>query len=1022
MKRLVKVFLGFLLTLFVAAIVLPMIFKDKIRELIVTEFEKNTEATIYFDIDEFSLSMIKNFPDFTIGLGDFGVVGKGVFESDTLVSVKELEARINLSDVLFGESISIKGVDLESPSFMILSLADGTANYDIAGVGDTTVPETEEDAGSVSFGIQSFSITDGAFIYFDQATEVIMNMEGVNLRGRGDFAEEVFDLVSTGSIESVDFNFAGTDYVTGKQLDLDVVMSMDLPNSTYTFRENTFAINEFPLHLDGSFSLLDDAYGMDISFNSPSSDFKKILSLVPGVYTEEFKDITASGAAAFSGAVKGQYSEEQMPVFNVSLKVDNGQFQYPGLSQSINDVQVNLDVRNGDGVIENTMVDLKQMHIKFGKNPFDASLQVLNLKDFPIKAKMKGALNLADLNQMIPMEGFSMAGILNIDAQADGKYDSLNAIIPAIDLTMDLKNGLIKSAEIAEPLEQLNVALTVKNPSGALRDTKIIMDQMSFNLDGQPFAADLVLENPENFKWDANLTGQVDLEKIFAIYPVEGVDAKGIIDADLHSTGNMADLEAKRYRKLSAKGNMAVTDFVYEYPEMDKTFSISKAEGKFSDRAIELKELQGKAGQTSYSLKGKLSNYLGFFLNNEVLSGSLTANADRLNVNEWMTSTEEEAVETTEEALEVIRIPENVDFTVNTTVGQVVYNKLNMDDLKGKLVVKEGRIDLRNTDFKTLNGTVKLSGAYDSKPEKPTFDFGFKVKEVSIPASFQSVDMIQKMAPVTEKMTGLFSTDFSLKGSLGSDMMPDYTSLTGSGLIQVLQASLGQSNLLSGLNGVTKLANVGSATLDKVKMQAEVKEGRLFVKPFNVRIGDYKTVISGSTGIDGSLDYVLAMDVPAGQVGSQLNGLVSSLTGTAFAGGSNLKLNIGLGNTFLDPQFSLRSVGTGDGQTVQGAITASVQQKVEDKKAEVTAQAEEKVAELKDSAQTVVAQQTAIAKDSASKLLAAQKDSVTAKVADKLGIKSDSTSKKLEEKAKSLLNGFLKKKKKKKDGDKKGGS
>ncbi len=50
---------------------------------------------------------------------------------------------------------------------------------------------------------------------------------------------------------------------------------------------------------------------------------------------------------------------------------------------------------------------------------------------------MKGALNLADLNQMIPMEGFSMAGILNIDAQADGKYDSLSAIIPAIDLTMD---------------------------------------------------------------------------------------------------------------------------------------------------------------------------------------------------------------------------------------------------------------------------------------------------------------------------------------------------------------------------------------------------------------------------------------------------------------------------------------------------------------------------------------------------------------------------------------------------------
>ena len=390
MKRVAKIFLGFLLTLFVAAIVLPMIFKDKIRELIIAEFEKSTEATIYFDIDQFSLSMIKNFPNFTIGLGDFGVVGKGIFEGDTLVSVEDLEARVNLSDVLFGDAISIKGVDLESPSFMIIALADGSANYDIAKPSETPDPVAEESEGSVSFGIQSFSVSNGDFIYFDQGAKVIMDLAGVNLRGRGDFAEDIFDLLSSGSIESVNLNYDGTEYVTDKKLDLDLVMSMDLPNSTYTFKENTFAINEFPLHLDGSFSMLDDGYGMDISFDSPSSDFKKILSLVPGVYTQEFKDITATGAAAFGGKVSGRYSENQMPAFNLSLNITDGQFQYPGLTESINDVQVNLKVDNKDGVIENTLVDLKQMHMKFGKNPFDASLQVMNLKRLPYQSQIQG--------------------------------------------------------------------------------------------------------------------------------------------------------------------------------------------------------------------------------------------------------------------------------------------------------------------------------------------------------------------------------------------------------------------------------------------------------------------------------------------------------------------------------------------------------------------------------------------------------------------------------------------------------
>lgn len=1021
MKRLAKILGSIIVILFLAAILVPIFFKDRIQQIIVSEFEKATEATIYFDIDDFSLSLIKNFPDFTIGLGDFGIVGKGVFEGDTLVNVKQLEARVNLSDVLFGESISIKGVDLDEPSFMILSLADGSANYDIAKASVAEEPAPETEAGSVSFGINSFSITNGDFIYLDQGAKMILDLAGVNLKGRGDFAEDIFDLVSSGSIASVNVNYDGTEYLSEKQLDLDMILSMDLPNARYTFKENEFAINDFPLQLDGSFTMLEEGYGMDISFNSPTSDFKKILSLVPGIYTDQFSDIKAAGSAAFSGRVNGTYADTSMPAFNLALDIANGQFQYPDLSEAINDVQIHLAVDNKDGVIENTSVDLSQMHIKFGQNPFDASLQVANLSTFPIKANVKGKLNLADINKMIPMDGLSLEGLLNIDASANGTYDSVRSVIPAMKVAMTLTDGKVRSAEITKPLEQLNVSLKANNTTGQLKDTKINMDQMSFMLDGQPFEANLKLENPENFAWDANVKGQLDLEKLFEIYPVEGVSAKGQINADLSSKGNMADLEAKRYRKLATKGDVSVAGFEYDYPEMGKTFTIARAETSFSERAISVDEFEGKAGETSYTLKGKLNNYLGFFLNDEVLTGSLTANADRLNVSEWMTESEEPIAESTGEPLEVVRIPENVDFTINTTVGQVQYNKLNMQDLKGKMTVKNGRIDLRNTDFKTMDGTVKLTGAYDSKPEKPTFDFGFKVKEVSIPASFQSVDMVQKLAPVTERMTGLFSTDFSLKGALGADMMPDYSSLTGGGLIQVLQASLGQGDLLNGLSSVSKLAAVSTATLEKVKMQAEIKDGRLFVKPFNVRIGDYKTVVSGSTGIDGSIDYLLQMDVPAGQAGAQLNTLVSSLTGSQFGGGSNVKLNIGMSNTVLSPKFALRSVGTGDGQTVQGAITASVKEQVDEKKEEVKAQLDEKVADLKDSAKTVVADQTTALKDSATSVIAAKTDSLASKVTDKLGIKKDSTKDELGKKAHDLLNGFLKKKKKKKKKDNKGG-
>ena len=145
--------------------------------------------------------------------------------------------------------------------------------------------------------------------------------------------------------------------------------------------------------------------------------------------------------------------------------------------------------------------------------------------------------------------------------------------------------------------------------------------------------------------------------------------------------------------------------------------------------------------------------------------------------------------------------------------------------------------------------------------------------------------------------------------------MPDYSTVTGEGVIQVFKASLGeQSGLVSSLINTSKLSNITSATLDKVKMTAEIKDGRLHVKPFQVKIGEYQTMVDGSTGIDGSLDYRLKMNVPAGAVGSQLNSLISSFTGQGNAGSSEVQLNLNLKGNYGEPKFGITGVGSGGNQ------------------------------------------------------------------------------------------------------------
>ncbi|MFT6827257.1 MAG: hypothetical protein ACI9Z3_000034 [Roseivirga sp.] len=1017
MKRFFKILLGVFFGLFLILLLIPVFFKDKIQALIVSEFDKNTEATLFFDVNQFGLSLIKNFPDFTVSLGDFGIIGKGVFEGDTLANIKNLEARINLKEVLFGETISVKGVDLDSPDITIIVLEDGTANYDIAKASTETVEVPSQEEASLSFGLNSFSVTNGDFIYYDQSTKVFTQLNGIDISGKGDFAEDIFDLIAKGKVKSGSFSYEGAEYVSNKSLSIDMVMSMDLPNMKFIFKENEFLINEFPLSADGSFTMFDDAYGMDLSFSSPSSEFKKFFSLIPGAYTESFADVKADGNMAFNGRVNGRYSDTEMPAFNFNLDVNGASVQYPNLPQSIQNIEMALTIDNTTGVIENTMIDLKKLHVDFGKNPFNAKLKVANLKDYPIDADMHGTLNLADINAMIPMEGLSLDGLLSVDVTANGKYDSLKSIIPKLDIKMVLVNGKIQSAELPTPLEKINVTAAVLNTTGKINDTKINVSNMDFMLDGQPFQAKLMLENPDNFEWDATAKGTLDLAKLLKLYPIEGVGASGIIIADLQSKGKMSDVEAGRYQNLDTKGVLQVQNLVYADEAMGKTIKITSANSSFDKKNINLNELKGSAGETNFTATGQIENYMGFALNNEQLKGNLNASADVLNMNEWMTSSDEEVVDETGEPLEVVRIPENVLFNMNASIGKVMYNNLEMKDVKSGLIIKDGEVSLDNANMKTLNGTIGLNGSYDSKPEKPLFDFGFKVKDISIPASFQSIDMIQKLAPIAEEMNGLLSTDFSMAGALGSDMMPDYATLTGGGLIQIIQASLdSDSQIMSGLTSLTKLSKISTTTLDKIKMSAEIRDGRLFVKPFDVNLGSYKTTIEGSTGIDGSINYTLGMDVPSGQIGTQLNSLVSQVTGgKVSAGGDNIRLNIGLGGTYSKPEFGLRGVGASDGTNIKSAVTASVKAQVDEKKEEAKQEVTAKVGQAKDSANVVLDAKKTELKAQADSLLKSQKDSLAANLATKAGVNKDSVDKKLEDakkKAESAIKGLLKKKKK----------
>ena len=902
MKKLF-IILGFILVVLVASIiVLPIVFKDDIRQAIDQTMDESLNAKVYYDTDAFGISLISNFPDLTVSLGDFGIIGAEEFAEDTLVSVDNFEITIDLMSAIKGEQIKIEEILLNQPRIFVLVLPDGSANYDIAKESDEAAEESSEEqlatesseeSSEISIAIERWAITEGQLVYMDQSMNFYTSLFGLNHEGSGDFTLDIFDLSTKTTIDAVSLGFEDVEYVSDKRFEADVTLNMNLPEMTFIFKENRIAINEFAMGADGFLSMAGDDIEMDIRFGGNEISIKSILSLIPGVYQEYLNDVTASGEINFGGTVKGVYNETSMPQVAANLSIKNGNISY---------------------------------------------------------------------------------------------------------------------SEFNIPMEEIDIETNFNYPSSDLTQTSFNINNFSMLVDGEKLSAFLKFKNLENYNWNFGFEGNADLEKITKIIPLEEMVLRGKINAALKSSGQMSLIEAEQYNKLPTSGSIDVADFYFESPDLPQGFGISQANLTFNPSNIGLNNFDATTGNSDFSLKGSIGNYLGFALNEELLTGSLNLKSSILDLNEFMTEetiAEEETVEDTT-TLEVIKVPENIDFSFVSEIASIQLMDLEMKDFEGRVLVRDGAIILDQNSFRMLDGTFQLSGSYDTKNlEEPKYDLGFKVKDLSIAGAFSSFSTIQQYVPIAEQVTGKLSTDFNVNGLLGSDMMPLLDKVNLAGLVNVAQASLSKGEFVTKLNSIAAFKGgsdsneSGSISIKDVLIKTEIKDGHLFVEPFNLNVKGQKATIGGSNTLDGKLDYsMLIKEIPTGMVGSTLNSAVSSLTGGKNIISDQIDIDLGIGGTYDDVQIKLLSSSASGASS--GAATAFKEQitsKVDDEKAK----AEAKLAAEKARAEA----RAKAAADSTKAALNAQKKAVQ----DSVNAAAEAAKKKAADNAKNKVKKLFKKKK-----------
>ncbi|MFT3947108.1 MAG: AsmA-like C-terminal region-containing protein [Agriterribacter sp.] len=1007
-KKILKISGIVLAVLPVLAFMLPFIFKDKITGIVKTQINKNLNAKV--DFKDVNISLFRHFPRLAVGLENLDVTGIEDFSKDTLIAAERIDVALNLMS-LFGNKMNIYSITVDKPRIHAIVNKGGKANWDIARP-DTTTTAAEE-ASDFNMQLNKYEINNGYISYNDIPGNMSAEISNLNHSGSGDFTSDLFTLATKTSADAVNFTYTNIPYLVNAKAALEADIRVDNKQSKYTFKTDDIVLNDLKLATEGYFQFVNDTtYGMDITFNAPSTDFKTLLSLVPAIYKNDFNKIKTSGKAIFNGFVKGEYNSVKIPAYNINLDVENGFFQYPDLPQPVKNINIAMKVNNPDGVTDNTVVDISKGHIEFGSDPFDFTLLLKKpVTDQYIDVNVKGKLNLAQVTKFVKLSGDTkLSGLLDADATAKGNV----AVITRQKPGPFTANGFINitdlnysSKDFPQPVKNSSVQIQFENPDGVPDHTVINIPAGHIEIGSDPVDFNVLLKTPASDpSFDGRAKGKFNLGTVSQFTTLEaGTSVSGIINADVAFKGNKSSIDKSEYEKINTAGTLSVSGLVYKSKDYPGGVQVDEAAFTFNPKNITLNNLKAAYLKSNITANGSVDNAIGYALKDEPIAGTLNVKADKLNLNDFMGTEPATADSAKAAASEPFVVPKNIAFTLNAAVDKLTYDKVDYNNLRGTVAIKDQTVTLKDVQMDALDGKIAVSGSYSTKAstKNPAISLTYDVSNLNAEKTFFAFNTIQKLMPVGKFISGTISSKLTLNGKLGQDMTPEIGTLTGNGALQLLQGALKKFAPVEKLAQTLNVNDLSNFSMQDVKTYIEFANGKILVKPFHVKVKDIDMEIGGMHGVDQSIDYAIAMKLPRSLIGSQGNALINNLAqqaankGVAVKVSDVINLNVKMGGTITNPQIKT------DLKEAAGDIAADLKQQATDFAKQKIDSAKQ---ELKDSVTAIKNQVIKDVKDDLAKQLLGTKDSTSS------GKPLENTAKNAEQAVKNTLNNLLKKKSK----------
>ncbi len=456
--------------------------------------------------------------------------------------------------------------------------------------------------------------------------------------------------------------------------------------------------------------------------------------------------------------------------------------------------------------------------------------------------------------------------------------------------------GKEKSQDMKAVLDKPHLSITATNP---LKKDNLLCAAVQFNLGDLDFAMDSLIADVNKPVGYASISpAKSDPSKplLTVAYKSDSVKLKN--GTSFEFTSDVIDVKAfSRYiedeTNTFLKWNpMLDVDFNNGHLSMaafPSDISIPKIKFWFTPRRAKIEQSRIIVEDSDFSLSGDVTNMRKYIKGEELLIGKLDFISNQTNIDQLMAffsgfGGSEPEIEPYSENVDVVKddeeivgaataeskkeesevnpfmVPKGVDIVFNTQIRNAIFNEQEIENVGGKLTIKDGKVVLEQMGFTADAAEMQISGMYRSDRANHLFaGLNFHLLDIDIESLIDLIPDIDSVVPMLASFQGKGEFHLVAETYLKSDYSPKMSTLRAAAAFEGKDLVILDSEMFETIAKYMMFSRKAENIVDSLAVEMTIFRNEVDIYPFLISMDRWQAVLSGRHNLDMTFNYHISL-------------------------------------------------------------------------------------------------------------------------------------------------------------------